>query len=173
MFMKSFWTKWMVLALGLSLLVSCGGGGGSSGGGDTMTLTINGVSKTYRENLPYSIDPIISGYDLSFSGQPVLRVDMTSEFSYATYDYNKWLLIGVEGVTPGDYIIPDAVSFTDINFDNGGISYSARPGGVITITRLDTIGGRIQGTFSATMYDISLTFPDITLSGSFDVTREN
>jgi hypothetical protein len=173
---KSFLTKWMALLFCVALLSSCGGGGGGAGGGaDTLSFNITGGTPTTYTETPeataqWGYDPYI-GASVNYGNNGNINAAVHDGY----ISTNAWatdIYIIADGLTTGTYTYTGSDS-TDVQYAPPSSGYYTATSGTITISRLDgSVGGRIQGTFAATLLNSFSPFDTITVSGSFDVTRE-
>lgn len=139
-----------------------------------MTVTVNGVTTTYVENIPYAFDPIMTGYVYNDQNYPELHsthIDLTSGFNTTT-GWDTWVSISIDGESTGWHYISDTSTWNDVFYETGGVGYFARSGSIY-IEKVEGVGGRIKGTFTAVVescFDLPCT--QLNVSGSFDVTRD-
>lgn len=160
-------------------LSACGSGGGGGGGAaDSMTVVVDGLTKTYTEgpiNIAGYYDPYMEADIYPSTGRTwiTLSSGVTGGATPPNVVINVWVsdhIAGVYNIAGGcAHSAATCVSYTD----QGKRYDSTAASGTVTIESIGNAGQPVIGSFSAVLTLSAPPNTTMNISGTFHVMREN
>jgi len=164
-----------IVLISFFIITSCGGGGsgsgstGAAGSADNITVSYDGGSDVYYNEIPSVSMP--GGYDpwiMSMESFGITNILLFSGYNPGVAGtFEELLSFTIMGNTTGAYSISDIMTMYSYMGTNPYLAMSGQAAshGTINITRFDT--SRIEGNFDLTMVDAGSNI--LHILGTFDL----